>query len=185
MAAVLGLDDATVQRLCIACADFHTLEPVNYNAPGQVVVAGHVPAIDRLKVAARDAGAKMVFVLPVSGPFHSTLMRPAAVALAAALKSVDIRQPALPILHNATLEEATADSIKPALIEQLTTPVRWTETMRRVIADGTSHVVEVGPGEVLTGLCRRISTQVTALPLHVPQGMDAAALALDHLSTAA
>jgi len=179
MAAVLGLDDATVQQLCTRCAEDGVLEPVNYNAPGQVVVAGHVSAIERLKSAARDAGAKMVFMLPVSGPFHSSLMQPAASALAITLDMIDVCPPTLPVLHNSSMAAATAASIKPELVAQLTSPVRWTETVNRMTAAGTTHVLEVGPGEVLTGLCRRIAPRVTAWPLATPQSMDAAARALE------
>lgn len=179
MAAVLGLDDATVERLCDQCADGDVLEPVNYNAPGQVVVAGHVGAIERLKPVAREAGAKMVFVLPVSGPFHSSLMLPAASALASALDVVAVHPPIMRVLHNSNMAVATIESIKPALVAQLTSPVRWTDTMSFFAANGTPHMLEVGPGEVLCGLCRRIAPEATPWPLHMPQGMDAAARALE------
>lgn len=179
MAAVLGLDDATVEQLCNDCAGSGVLEPVNYNAPGQIVVAGHVSAIERLKSAARVSGAKMVFMLPVSGPFHSSLMLPAASALATALDTIDIHPPVLKVLHNSNMAVATAASIKLELVAQLTSPVRWTETMHRMTAGGTSQILEVGPGEVLSGLCRRIAPRVTAWPLNTPHGMDAAARALE------
>jgi len=178
MAAVIGLDDPTVQRLCTACADEGVLEPVNYNAPGQVVVAGHLAGIERLKAAARDAGAKMVFVLPVSGPFHSSLMRPAADVLARCLEGIAVAPPSLSVLHGNSLEVATAQSIKPALVAQLTAPVRWTAMVRHLEADGVTHILEAGPGEVLANLCRRIAPTICALPLHLPEGMEAAALAL-------
>jgi [acyl-carrier-protein] S-malonyltransferase len=178
MAAVLGLDDATVEQLCTHCADGGILEPVNYNAPGQVVVAGHVSAIERLTRAARDAGAKMVYLLPVSGPFHSSLMRPAAHILETALGAIDVHPPLLRVLHNSSMALATAASIKSELVAQLTSPVRWAETVRTMTAAGTSHILEMGSGEVLSGLCRRIAPGVTTWPLGVPQGMDAAASAL-------
>lgn len=178
MAAVIGLDDPTVERLCSACAGEAVLEPVNFNAPGQVVVAGHIPAIERLKVAARDGGAKMVFVLPVSGPFHSSLMQPAAEALARCLDDIRIAPPSLRVLHGNSLEVATEESIKPALVAQLTAPVRWTAMVRHLEAGGVAHIVEAGPGEVLTNLCRRIAPALSVLPLHLPEGMEAAALAL-------
>jgi len=179
MAAVIGLDDLTVERLCSACAGGGgVLEPVNFNAPGQVVVAGHMPAIERLKMAAREAGAKMVFVLPVSGPFHSSLMQPAAEALARCLDDIRVTAPSLRVLHGNSLEVATEASIKPALVAQLTAPVRWTAMVRHLEADGVTHIVESGPGEVLTNLCRRVAPALSVLPLHLPQGMEAAVLAL-------
>lgn len=173
MAAVLGLDDEVVHDLCQSCAQGEVLEPVNYNAPGQVVVAGHVAAIDRIKHAAKAAGAKMVFILPVSGPFHSSLMRPAALALADHLSQLDVREPSFPVLHNSRLETAHQQTIKSALVEHLTRPVPWVQTIRRFVADGVTHVVEIGPGEVLTNLARRIAPGIKALPTCSPQAMEA------------
>jgi [acyl-carrier-protein] S-malonyltransferase len=178
MAAVLGLDDEVVMELCESCAQGEVLEPVNYNAPGQVVVAGHVAAIERIKPAAKAAGAKMVFVLPVSGPFHSSLMRPAALVLADKLSGLDVREPAFPVLHNSRLETARQQTIKPALVEHLTRPVPWVQTIQRFVADGVTHVVEIGPGEVLTNMTRRIAPGIKVLPTYSPQAMEAVGEAL-------
>jgi [acyl-carrier-protein] S-malonyltransferase len=178
MAAVIGLDDLTVQALCVDCAQGEVLEPVNYNAPGQVVVAGHMGAIERLKQPAKAAGAKMVHVLPVSGPFHSSLMKPAVLALAQHLAPLEIEEPRFRVLHNSRLEAARRQSIKPALAEQLTHPVRWVQTIKRFESDGITHIVEIGPGEVLTNLARRIAPGLRALPLNSPQTLDAVAQAL-------
>jgi len=174
MAAVLGLDDACVEQLCRECAGAEVLEAVNYNAPGQVVVAGHQQAIERIRVQAKAAGAKMVFVLPVSGPFHSSLMRPAASAVAAHLAPLSAQEPLFPVLHNSTLGAATTAGLKTALVEHLTRPVPWVQTMRRFVADGVTHVLEIGPGEVLTNLTRRIAPQLRSLALNSPQALEAA-----------
>ena len=168
MAAVLGLDDAAVQRLCLACAQNEVLEPVNYNAPGQVVVAGHLEAIERLKRAAREAGAKMVFVLQVSGPFHSSLMASAAQVLARTLAPLMLAEPQFGVLHNCDLSRASAASIKPALVLHLTRPVNWLGTIQAFAGAGITHVVELGPGEVLSNLCKRIAPQLVALAANSP-----------------
>jgi [acyl-carrier-protein] S-malonyltransferase len=174
MAAVLGLEDAQVQRLCTHCAGNEVLEPVNYNAPGQVVVAGHLSAIERLKPAAREAGAKMVFVLPVSGPFHSSLMQPAAPRLAQTLASISVAEPGFEVLHNADLSRLSAASVKPALVQHLTMPVNWVSTVHEFAAAGITHVLELGPGEVLTNLCKRIAPQLVALAVPTPQALGRA-----------
>lgn len=172
MAAVLGLEDLVVQDLCERCAQGEVLEPVNYNAPGQIVVAGHVAAIERIRRAAKAAGAKMVFVLPVSGPFHSSLMRPATLALADLLSNMEVRAPSFSVLHNSRLEKADEQTIKLALVEQLTRPVPWVQTINRFVASGVTHVVEMGPGEVLTNMTRRIDPGVKVLPTYSPQAME-------------
>ena len=173
MAAVLGLDDAVVHDLCESCAQGEVLEPVNYNAPGQVVVAGHAAAIERIKHKAKAAGAKMVFVLQVSGPFHSSLMRPAALAFSNHLAHLNVHEPSFPVLHNSRLETARQQTIKSALVEHLTRPVPWVQTIKRFAADGVTHIVEVGPAEVLTNLTRRIAPGIKALPMYSPQAMEA------------
>ncbi len=182
MAAVLGLDDAQVQHLCATCALAEVLEPVNYNAPGQVVVAGHVGAIERLKAAAREAGAKMVFVLPVSGPFHSSLMHPAAQRLAQALAPIRVAEPGFGVLHNADLSRLSALSVKPALVQHLTMPVNWVGTVQAFAAAGITHVLELGPGEVLSNLCKRIAPQLVALAAPSPQALAQAVQAVQAAS---
>lgn len=175
MAAVIGLDDETVRRLCAECAQGRVLEPVNYNASGQVVVAGHVDAIERLKEKAKSEGAKMVFILPVSGPFHSSLMRPALEQVARHVQSLRFCAPVFPILHNATVDTAALNMIPSALCEQLVRPVRWTETVRKFADRGVTQIVEIGSGEVLTNLCRRISPDVVVWPVNSPAAMEQAA----------
>lgn len=178
MAAVLGLDDDTVADLCQRCAQGEVLEPVNHNAPGQVVVAGHVGAIERIKPAAKAAGAKMVYVLQVSGPFHSSLMAGAASAFAASLDAVPSGAPRFDVIHNSDQSIATQASVKPSLVAQLTRPVHWTRTVRQFQAEGITHVVEIGPGEVLTNLVKRIAPELKALSTHTPEAMDKALASL-------
>lgn len=178
MAAVIGLDDAMVHSLCRDCAQGEVLEPVNYNAPGQVVVAGHVRAIHRLKALAKDAGAKMVFVLPVSGPFHSALMQPAADVFRKSLASVEMAAPRFDVLHNCNLLPARLDAVRETLVAHLTRPVRWVETIRQFEACGVTHLIEIGPGEVLANLARRIAPAMRCFSVCSPETMDAAAAAL-------
>lgn len=174
MAAVIGLDDDLVRRLCRECANDDVLEPANFNAPGQVVVAGHLAALERLRHPARKAGAKMVMILPVSGPFHSSLMAPAAAALRRALETTVIQEAAFDVIHNVDLQVAAGASIAPALVAQLTSPVRWTETVERFLALGVTHVIEIGPGSVLTNLAKRIAPSLVALAVASPSMLDAA-----------
>lgn len=174
MAAVIGLDDDKVKALCISCAGDDVLAPANYNAPGQVVVAGHIAAIKRLEIKAREAGAKIVLTLPVSGPFHSALMRPAADALRAILNTAHIREPAFAVVQNSDLQRACRAAIGDALVAQLVNPVRWTETIRQFERAGVTHIVEIGPGEVLTNITARIAPSIRCLPASTPALMDIA-----------
>lgn len=161
MAAVLGLDDAAVQRLCREHSSGAVLEAVNLNAPGQVVIAGHASAVDRAVSAARDAGAKRALKLPVSVPSHCALMQPAADRLQAVLDSTAFTAPSIPVWQNATAEPAeSAESIKQNLAAQLYRPVRWVETIHGIMGQGITMQVECGPGRVLTGLAKRIDRQL-------------------------
>jgi [acyl-carrier-protein] S-malonyltransferase len=180
MADVLGLDDTTVAQLCRDNAQTEVLEPVNFNAPGQVVVAGHLGAIDRLKVAARQAGAKMVFVLPVSGPFHSALMTSAAQALVSTLAPLTFAEPRFGVLHNCDLRLASQASIKPALVLHLIRPVNWVGTIRAMADAGITHIVELGPGEVLSNLCKRITPQMVVRAANTPDNLALARESLMH-----
>jgi [acyl-carrier-protein] S-malonyltransferase len=174
MAAVIGLDDDKVKQLCVSCAGDDVLAPANYNAPGQVVVAGHIAAIRRLESMAREAGAKIVLSLPVSGPFHSALMRPAADALPAILAMAHIREPAFEVVQNSDLQRAHRATIGHALVAQLVNPVRWTETIRYFEQAGVTHIIEMGPGEILTKITARIAPGIRCLPTATPALMDAA-----------
>lgn len=166
MAAVLGLDDEQVNTICEACAENEVLEAVNLNSPGQVVIAGNKTAVERAMALAKEKGAKRALLLPVSVPSHCALMQPAADQLRDYLTNVNIAKPAVPVLHNADVQSyAAADDIKDALVRQLHSPVRWVETVRKMHADGVSSAAECGPGKVLTGLTKRIVSDLTCSAL--------------------
>jgi [acyl-carrier-protein] S-malonyltransferase len=157
MAAILGLDDDSIRAACAEAAQGQVVEAVNFNGPGQTVIAGHAAAVARAAEAAKARGAKRAVMLPVSAPFHCSLMRPAADRLRERLASVDIRRPSVPVLNNADVR-AFEDprEICDALVRQAASPVRWVETIRAMAALGVSHVYECGPGKVLAGLTKRI-----------------------------
>lgn len=175
MAAILGLDDATVQRVCAEAAQDEIVEAVNFNAPAQVVIAGHFAAVERACEHARAAGAKRALVLPVSAPFHSSLLKPAADVLQHALQNVAVRSPAISLINNVDVARPTDPaSIKDALVRQAWHPVRWVETIQAMKADGVTHIVECGPGKVLSGLTKRIDRDIQALSITDPDSMQQA-----------
>jgi [acyl-carrier-protein] S-malonyltransferase len=175
MAAVLGLSDPEVVALCLEQAQGAVLEAVNFNAPGQVVIAGEAAAVNRAIDAAKPAGAKRAMTLPVSVPSHCALMRPAAERLAERLASVEIRLPEVALLHNASVETAAdVDALRVVLVQQLYRPVRWVETVRAVADAGIRTAIECGPGKVLTGLNKRIDDNLTTLPIFDPKTLDRA-----------
>lgn len=166
MAALLGLDDAVVRVVCAEAAQGEVLEPVNFNSPGQVVIAGNKAAVERGMILAKEKGAKRALLLPVSVPSHCALMHPAAEQLAAYLESVTINPPQIPVLHNAdVMAYSDPAQIRSALARQLYSPVRWVETVRVMAALGVTHSVECGPGKVLAGLSKRIDNSVQAYAL--------------------
>ena len=157
MAAILGGDDDAIREACREAAQGEVVEAVNFNSPGQLVIAGHRAAVERAIEAAKARGAKRGMLLPVSAPFHSSLLKPAADRLAARLAQVEFRAPAIPILHNVDVaEHRTPDAIRAALAKQAASAVRWTDTVRAIAARGVTDVVEAGPGRVLAGLARKI-----------------------------
>ncbi len=170
MAAIIGLDDAGTAAACaeaMAQLDGQVVEPVNYNAPGQLVIAGHREAVLRAATAAKARGAKRTVMLPVSAPFHSALLKPAAQRLAARLETIDVTTPQIPVLHNVDVAtHHSPQSIREALAQQAASPVRWTETIRAMEAHGVTHIVECGPGKVLTGLTKRIAPEITGFALN-------------------
>jgi [acyl-carrier-protein] S-malonyltransferase len=173
MAAVLGLDDAGIIAACAEAAQGEVVEAVNFNAPGQVVIAGAKAAVERAIEAAKARGAKRAMMLPVSVPSHCALMKPAAEKLAAYLKDVPIHMPRMPVLHNVNVAAASSpDAIRAALVKQLHSPVRWVETVQAFAAQGVTHLLECGPGKVLVGLNKRIAAGMTPFAL-----TDKAALA--------
>ena len=175
MAAVIGLDDAKVEALCKAYPGHEVLEPVNYNSPGQVVVAGQTAALDWLTANGKSLGARMVMKLPVSVPSHCSLMRQAADQLAVELGRTAIHQPAIPVLHNLDAgPRESADGIRQALKEQLYRPVRWTQTVENLVAHGITVFCECGPGKVLAGLNKRIAKETSCVSAEDPAGLSQA-----------
>lgn len=173
MAAVLGLDDAAVGAVCEQAAQDQVCEPVNFNSPGQVVIAGHAEAVARAESLAAEAGARRFVPLPVSVPSHSSLMLDAAQRLGERLAAIEVRSPTIPVIHNADAAvHADPAEIRRALTEQLYRPVQWVACVKALQAKGMTQQVEFGPGKVLTGLARRIDRAVAAAPV-----FDAASLA--------
>jgi len=174
MAAVLGLDDAGVAAACAEAAQGQSVEPVNFNAPSQVVIAGHREAVERAVAAAKARGAKRALLLPVSAPFHSSLLKPAAERLAARLVDTTVMAPEIPVLHNVDVtERPTPDGIREALAQQAASPVRWAQTVEAFAARGITHVVECGPGKVLAGLNKRIVADLPIFALSDSTAIDA------------
>jgi [acyl-carrier-protein] S-malonyltransferase len=172
MAAILGLTDEEVGRACAEAADGEVVEPVNFNAPSQIVIAGHAAAVARACEAAKRLGAKRALPLAVSAPFHSSLLRPASERLRARLASVRIEAPRIPLVNNVDVAIETEPArIADALARQAAAPVRWVETIRRMADDGVTHVVECGPGRVLAGLTRRIAPSVESVALADATGL--------------
>lgn len=172
MAAILGLDDDVVRAVCAEAAQDEVLEAVNFNSPGQVVIAGHKAAVARGMELAKAKGAKRALPLPVSVPSHCSLMKPAAEKLAIYLQSVKMNAPRVTVLHNADVKSHDSEAeIRDALVYQLHQPVRWVETIQALAAGGVTHIVECGPGKVLAGLNKRIVAELQSLAL-----TDAAAL---------
>jgi len=173
MAAVLGLDDDTVRAACTEAAQGEIVEAVNFNAPSQVVIAGHRTAVERGAALVKTKGAKRAVLLPVSAPFHSSLLKPAATRLAQYLAAVNFQAPQIPVINNvdvATLNDPA--QIKDALARQACNPVRWVEVVKAMAASGVTHVAECGPGKVLAGLTKRIDGALQGLAI-----ADAASLA--------
>jgi [acyl-carrier-protein] S-malonyltransferase len=177
MAAILGSDAETVAR---ACADAgaelagRVVSPANLNAPGQVVIAGHADAVARAGELAKAAGAKRVIPLAVSAPFHCALMKPAEDRLAPVLRALPTQQPGIPVVANVDAEpKTTAAAAVEALIRQVSSPVRWEDVVKRLVADGARTFVELGPGNVLAGLVKKIDRSVTVASVEDPAGLEA------------
>ena len=166
MAAILGLTDEQVIEVCAQAAQGEVVQAVNFNAPGQVVVAGASAAVERAVDAAKQAGSKRALMLPVSVPSHCSLMTEAAAELANSLKQLEINTPTIKVIHNVDVaSHDSADAIRDVLAKQLYSPVRWVESIQALSQSGVSSLVECGPGKVLAGLTKRINREVTALPV--------------------
>ena len=168
MAAILGLDDATVIKVCTEASAVSggVVEAVNFNAPGQVVIAGASDAVTKACELLKAAGAKRALPLPVSAPFHSSLLQPASEKLKGYLANIEFKVPIISVINNVDVQILNDPSaIKDALVRQAAKPVRWQETIQTMAAQGVTQVVECGPGKVLAGLTKRINNQVTGLPV--------------------
>jgi [acyl-carrier-protein] S-malonyltransferase len=175
MAAIMGIDDAGIAAACAEAAQGQNVEPVNFNAPGQIVIAGHREAVERAIVAAKAKGAKRGVLLPVSAPFHSSLLRPAAERLRSYLVDVTAVPSTIPVIHNVDAAIAQEPSaIRAALANQAASPVRWVETVQAFIAAGATHILECGPGQVLTGLCKRIAPDLAVMPMNDGAAIESA-----------
>ena len=162
MAAILMLDDDAVHAACAEAGG--TVQAVNFNAPGQVVIAGEKAAVERAMEACKAKGAKRAMLLPVSAPFHSTLMKPAATRLESYLNKLNLQAPKISVVNNVDVAlEASPERIKQALVRQAASPVRWVEVIGKMAASGVTHIVECGPGKVLAGMTKRIAPGVKSL----------------------
>jgi [acyl-carrier-protein] S-malonyltransferase len=179
MAAILGLEDDAVRAACKEAAQGQVVEPVNFNAPSQVVIAGHRVAVERGIAAAKAHGAKRAMMLPVSAPFHSSLLKPAADKLASYLEKVQVAAPKIQVINNVDVaSENEPARIKQSLARQACNPVRWVEVVRRIAAGGIPHVVECGPGKVLAGLTRRIESGLQSHAITDAQSLQQTLLAV-------
>ncbi len=171
MAAVLGLEDDVIIDICTKTG----AEAVNFNSPGQVVIAGRVAAVDQAIVLLKEAGAKRAMPLPVSAPFHTSLMRPAADKLAEKISELDIVTPAIPVVHNVHAQtENDPEKIKELLVQQLYSPVRWTSCIQTMVSAGIEKTLECGPGKVLSGLSKRIDRSLSGYNIEEPAALEKA-----------
>jgi [acyl-carrier-protein] S-malonyltransferase len=179
MAALLGVDLPTAEQICIEAAQGEVVGVANINSPGQIVIAGHRAAVERAVRVAAERGAKKSVLLPVSAPFHSALMKPAADRLAAELETVAVNAPTCPVVRNVDAGvTTTAEDVKPFLVRQVASPVRWTECAERLSREGAGAFLEVGPGRVLTGMLKRTLEGVRGLAVEDPASLDKAVAAL-------
>ena len=175
MAAVLGLEDGQIEAVCDEAAQGQIVSAANYNSSGQVVIAGHKEAVERAVELAKAAGAKRSVILPVSVPSHCALMQKAADRFAERLNTVDFEQPKIPVLHNVdATERSDAREIKLALQDQLCQPVRWVETIQKMVSKDINTIVECGPGKVLSGLIKRIDRSLNIFPVFDPASLEKA-----------
>ncbi|BDG60613.1 ACP S-malonyltransferase [Caldinitratiruptor microaerophilus] len=175
MAAILGLDTVVVEAICEQARGVGWVEPANYNCPGQVVVAGEVAAVDRAVQLAKEAGAARAVKLAVSAPFHTRMLAPAADRLAEVLAAVPIRPARIPVVANVTAEPVQdPEEIRTLLIRQVASPVRWEQSVRRMVADGVDTFVEVGPGRALSGFIKRIDRRLKVFNVEDPQTLAGA-----------
>lgn len=179
MAAILGLDDDATRAACAEAAQGEVVEAVNFNGPGQVVIAGHKAAVARASELCKAKGAKRAVPLPVSAPFHSSLLKPAGDKLQGYLKDVALAAPGVPLVNNVDVKiESDPARIKDALVRQASSPVRWVEVIRAMADQGVTHIVECGPGKVLAGLAKRIDARVQGIAAADRASLEAALAAV-------
>lgn len=185
MAAILGLDDERIVALCNEVAGAEVVSAVNYNSPGQVVIAGHAAAVERAMEACKAAGAKRALPLPVSAPFHTVLMKPAGERLAVDIAALELKAPRIPVIHNVHAKpESDPEVIRRLLVEQIHSPVLWVDSVRHAVAQGVSLTVECGTGKVLSGLNKRIESALTCLATETPADLQKTREAVDASSAA-
>ncbi|MFB0770172.1 ACP S-malonyltransferase [Proteus cibi] len=175
MYAIIGLDNDAIAKACEKAAQGQVVSPVNFNSPGQVVIAGNKEAVERAGVLCKEAGAKRALPLAVSVPSHCALMKPAADKLAVALQEIEFKQPEIQVVNNVdVIAQTDANAIRDALVRQLYNPVRWTETVELIAEKGITQLLEIGPGKVLTGLTKRISKEMNAAAVNDLASLDVA-----------
>lgn len=175
MAAILGMEDELVRQVCVEAAEDDVLEAVNYNSPGQVVVAGNKSAVERVCILAKEKGAKRAIELPVSVPSHCALMKPAAEQLAEILNEITFKKPSIPVYNNVDVVAAESEAeIRDALKRQLFNPVRWVEIIEKMSSSGADQFIECGPGKVLVGLNKRINKSLSTIALLDNSTLEAA-----------
>jgi len=173
MAAIIGLDDNLIIEACKNAEHGEVVSAVNFNSPGQVVIAGIAAAVERASALCKEAGAKRALPLPVSAPFHTSLMRPAADRLAEQIAATEFKTPQIPVVHNVTAQtETNSEKIKTLMIEQIYSAVRWVECVNTMSKAGINITVECGPGKVLSGLNKRINAELTTLSIEKSEEMD-------------
>lgn len=175
MYAIIGLDNDAIAKACEEAAQGQVVSPVNFNSPGQVVIAGNKEAVERAGVLCKEAGAKRALPLAVSVPSHCALMKPAADKFAVALQEIEFKQPEIQVVNNVdVIAQTDANAIRDALVRQLYNPVRWTETVELIAEKGITQLLEIGPGKVLTGLTKRISKEMNAAAVNDIASLDVA-----------
>ena len=175
MAAIIGLDDDVILEACTSAAQGDVVNAVNFNSTGQIVIAGSAAAVDRAIQLCTDAGARRAMLLPLSAPFHTSLMQPAADHLAKDLAGIEFRTPSIPLIHNVTVDsESNPDKIRELMIEQITAPVPWVATVQKLKTMGIESLVECGPGKVLAGLNKRIDREITTKNIDTTDSFAAA-----------
>jgi len=179
MAAIIGLDDDQVDAACAVVADGECVNGVNYNSPGQVVIAGHASAVERAMAACKEAGAKRALPLPVSAPFHTDLMRPAGEELAKVVEQMAFSAPSIPVVHNVSIApEQDPAAIKALVVEQIFSPVPWTQCVQYMASQGVTDTVECGAGKVLSGLNKRIEKSLNCFSTDTQASLNSAIEAL-------